>query len=83
MRHGKASVLVAGWWRWWQPLIIDGLRGSRAKGCEKSCARLAEASNYNETDAFLLFWWRWTVCLSGLSFLVCYRTLAYYASWQT
>ena len=42
MRHGKASVLEAGWWMVAAP---DHRWGSHAKGCEKSCLRLAETSN--------------------------------------
>ena len=56
MRHGKASVLEAGWWMVAAP---DHRWGSHAKGCEKSCARLAEASIMIKNDAFVLCWWRW------------------------
>jgi len=50
VRHGKASVPVAGWWMVAAP---DHRWGSHAKAATNVCERLVGASNLSHNDAFV------------------------------
>ena len=50
------------------------------RAAEKAYERFAE-TDYFETDAFVLCWWRWAASRAS-SILVSYMSLANYARWR-